>query len=214
MFLAKKIGILVLGTAVLCGVCSCKSDIKIKAKKDSCSITYGTVLGNALRDTVSAFSGGEEVAFDPSQFEEIFSESNLKNVSAKSETKDSIFLSADLDEEKLDFISKSNILSVGANGSSVTLTFSEENLSAMYESMPQTMQAYIDMFMAPSFSGEKMTDEEYLELVSSVYGDFVSDEIKKSVINFTLVNSRGKSTTYEVKLLDIINMKKELVLKI
>lgn len=214
MFLAKKIGILVLSAAVLCGVCSCKSDIKITAKKDSCSISYGTVLGNALRDTVSALSGGEEVIFAPAQFIEIFSESNLKNVSAKSETKDSIFLSAELDEEKQDFISQANILSVGPNGSSVTLSFSEEKLAAMYENMPQTMQSYIDMFMAPSFTGEKMTDEEYLELVSSVYGDFVSDEIKKSVINFTLENSRGKSASYEVKLLDIINLKKELVFKI
>ncbi|MBQ1949215.1 MAG: hypothetical protein II367_03540 [Treponema sp.] len=213
MFLTKKLGMLFLCIGLAAGFCSCKSEIKITAKKDSCAINYKTVLGAALWDTVSALSGGGEVLFDTAQFEEVFAESNLEKVRAVSETKDSLDLSAELSKDKSDFINLSEMLEISQNGNSMVLTFSEKNLSALYENMPQVMQSYIDMFMAPSFTGEKMTDEEYLELVSSVYGDVVSEEIKKSVVNFTLVNVRGKSSSYSVRLLEIINLKKELVFK-
>ena len=76
------------------------------------------------------------------------------------------------------------------------------------------MKSYIDMFMAPAFSDEEMSDDEYIDLVGSVYGEVVAEEIKNSKINLTLTKLDGKKQKYSVRLLDLINIKKDLVYKI
>lgn len=213
MFL-KKIVLLTLTAFMICGLISCKSDVKITAGKNSYSIYYSTLLGTALKETVAAFSDGGEVLFDTAQIEEVFSASALKNVSVESKIKDSLEIKAEPAADNSDFLSQAEIVTVSENGNSLALTFTSEKLAKLYENMPEVGQSYIDMFMAPAFTGEKMTDSEYLDLVASVYGQVVADEISKSEINFVLTNVRGKSKTFAIPLLDIINLKKELVLKI
>ena len=59
--------------------------------------------------------------------------------------------------------------------------------------MGQEDRTYLDLFMAPIFTGEKMTQAEYKELVASVYGQELADDMQKGKIVITLTVPDGKS---------------------
>ena len=198
--------------SVILFLTSCKSQIKITFSKNACTVKYSTKLGKALFDTFYAFAGETESEriFDTEQFKQIFSEGGLKNVSAESKVIDEISIQGDIDGNNGDFISGSSIIKSSNNGKIVEIEFSRNNLLKMYDNMPSIMRSYIDLFMAPVFTEEEMSNEEYLELISSVYGQILADEIKTSTIDFIVVLSDGKTKQFSLELIDLINIKTDI----
>lgn len=199
-------------SSVILFLTSCKSQIKITFSKNACTVKYSTKLGKALFDTFYAFAGEteSEKIFDTEQFKQIFSEGGLKNVSAESKVIDEISIQGDIDGNNGDFISGSSIIKSSNNGKNVEIEFSRNNLLKMYDNMPSIMRSYIDLFMAPVFTEEEMSDEEYLELISSVYGQILADEIKTSTVDFIVVLSDGKTKQFSLELIDLINIKTDI----
>lgn len=198
--------------SVILFLTSCKSQIKITFSKNACTVRYSTKLGKALFDTFYAFAGETESEriFDTEQFKQIFSEGGLKNISAESKVIDEISIQGDIDGNNGDFISGSSIIKSSNNGKNVEIEFSRNNLLKMYDNMPSIMRSYIDLFMAPVFTEEEMSNEEYLELISSVYGQILADEIKTSTIDFIVVLSDGKTKQFSLELIDLINIKTDI----
>lgn len=198
--------------SVILFLTSCKSQIKITFSKNACTVKYSTKLGKALFDTFYAFAGEteSEKIFDTEQFKQIFSEGGLKNVSAESKVIDEISIQGDIDGNNGDFISGASIIKSSNNGKNVEIEFSKNNLLKMYDNMPSIMRSYIDLFMAPVFTEEEMSNEEYLELISSVYGQILADEIKTSTVDFIVVMSDGKTKQFSLELIDLINIKTDI----
>lgn len=198
--------------SVILFLTSCKSQIKITFSKNACTVKYSTKLGKALFDTFYAFAGETESEriFDTEQFKQIFSEGGLKNVSAESKVIDEISIQGDIDGNNGDFISGSSIIKSSNNGKNVEIEFTRNNLLKMYDNMPSIMRSYIDLFMAPVFTEEEMSNEEYLELISSVYGQILEDEIKTSTVDFIVVLSDGKTKQFSLELIDLINIKTDI----
>ena len=198
--------------SVILFLTSCKSQIKITFSKNACTVKYSTKLGKALFDTFYAFAGETESEriFDTEQFKQIFSEGGLKNVSAESKVIDEISIQGDIDGNNGDFISGSSIIKSSNKGKIVEIEFSRNNLLKMYDNMPSIMRSYIDLFMAPVFTEEEMSNEEYLELISSVYGQILADEIKTSTVDFIVVLSDGKTKQFSLELIDLINIKTDI----
>ena len=198
--------------SVILFLTSCKSQIKITFSKNACTVRYSTKLGKALFDTFYAFAGETESEriFDTEQFKQIFSEGGLNNVSAESKVIDEISIQGDIDGNNGDFISGSSIIKSSNNGKNVEIEFSRNNLLKMYDNMPSIMRSYIDLFMAPVFTEEEMSNEEYLELISSVYGQILADEIKTSTVDFIVVLSDGKTKQFSLELIDLINIKTDI----
>lgn len=192
---------------------SCDCNLSVSETNSGYKISYSTVLGKALLDTVGAVSDdGSEVIFSAEEIQKVFAETGMRNVRSESVKAESLLIEAETSEKKDDFVSAAGL--VKGDRKSYSLLFSRETLSAMYDGMPSMMKSYIDLFMSPSFSGEEMTDDEYVDLISSVYGDVVAEEIKDSKINLTLSKLDGRKQRYTIRLLDLINIKKELVYKI
>lgn len=198
--------------SVILFLTSCKSQMKITFSKNACTVKYSTKLGKALFDTFYAFAGEteSEKIFDTEQFKQIFSEGGLKNVSAESKVIDEISIQGDIDGNNGDFISGSSIIKSSNNGKNVEIEFSRNNLLKMYDNMPSIMRSYIDLFMAPVFTEEEMSNEEYLELISSVYGQILAEEIKTSTVDFIVVLSDGKTKQFSLELIDLINIKTDI----
>ena len=91
----------------------------------------------------------------------------------------------------------------------VDIIFSEdtrETLKFFYNNSSQDIQNIIDMLMSPTFTDDEMTDEEYLDLISSVYGQKLADEISSSTIKFVLESPSGKVSRHTVSLLTLLNL--------
>ncbi len=153
---------------------------------------------NAFQDTSSSFFDAEQIRLSMSQagFENV-------NASANADNSFSVgFSLPDLQDAKEPHVagkgksnpfSASGIFNRGQDGKPY-LEISSEKLQSLYEKLPSEIQSYLDMLIAPSFTGEKMPDEEYLDLLASVYGQNLADEIKNSKINFVFVEKNADST--------------------
>lgn len=163
---------------------------------------------NAPQDTKSpqAKSNAQNAAntfFDAEQIKFSMSQAGFENVNASADKDNSFsvgFSLADFSDAnessgkvKSNPLSSSGIFNRGQDGKPY-LEISSEKLLSLYEKLPFEIQSYLDMLMAPSFTGEKMSDEEYLDLLASVYGQSLADEIKNSKINFVFVKTNANST--------------------
>ena len=92
----------------------------------------------------------------------------------------------------------------------ISIKVSKKNLLKFYDELPEELQAYLDMFMSPVFTGEEMTDAEYMELISEVYGQELADEFSDATIKIAVESPAGNKK-YLIKLIDILNIKNELI---
>ena len=86
----------------------------------------------------------------------------------------------------------------------------KKTLKNFYEICPYEFQSYIDLFMAPAFSDEEMTTEEYVDLVASVYGQELADEVLSSKLRITF-QKNNKTVTKEINLVDLFNISSSIV---
>ncbi|MCA1950714.1 MAG: hypothetical protein LDL24_09085 [Treponema sp.] len=125
------------------------------------------------------------------------------------------------DSEKLSrrfpFISQK----LGSGESVLTFTVSRESAPQLLSLFTQDVRDYLDALMAPVVSGEKLTNAEYLALVTSVYGKTIAQEIESSrltldiqvpgkiakVIGGTAAESRA---SFSIPLLDLLVLQKTL----
>ena len=73
----------------------------------------------------------------------------------------------------------------------LVVTLSPESLQNISKTLGEETRSFLDLFMAPVITGEKMTDEEYLDLLESVYGKEITNDIKKASIKFTMTVPDG-----------------------
>lgn len=75
---------------------------------------------------------------------------------------------------------------------SLTLNLSPATLRALYASMDEQTKSYVDLFMAPVFTGEQMSGDEYTALIASLYGRALADEIAGASMDITLTAPKGE----------------------
>ncbi len=107
---------------------------------------------------------------------------------------------------------------------SMTLTLSPDTMRTLYDSMDDQTRGYVDLFMAPAFTGETMTGEEYVALIGSVYGKDMADEIASAQMDLTLTAPKGctisscsledaklsgRRARFSIPLLDLLVMNEE-----
>ena len=96
--------------------------------------------------------------------------------------------------------------------------------------MPASMNDYIDLLMAPAFTGETMTQAEYIDVVRSAYGKTIAAELLKS--DFTIAvhcpntvkqakidepgssSSAGNEATFRIPLAALLAMEKPIQAKV
>ena len=103
-------------------------------------------------------------------------------------------------------------MSYSAADKIVSLILSAELLHALYAKMPDDFQSYMDLFMAPVFTGEDMSDADYLDLVTTVYGQPLVDELKNASVKITVISPTSKKTE-RIPLLKIMNLKEKVVIR-
>ncbi|WP_304226101.1 hypothetical protein [Gracilinema caldarium] len=110
---------------------------------------------------------------------------------------------------------------LGSGESVLTFTVSRESAPQLLSLFTQDVRDYLDALMAPVLSGEKLTNAEYLALVTSVYGKTIAQEIESSrlaldiqvpgkitkVIGGTAAESRA---SFSIPLLDLLVLQKTL----
>lgn len=192
---------------------SCGVQISLKSSDFGAEFNLSIDIGNAFLETVSSVLGIENgsvfALFNGEELRGVLSEANFYDVSVQFEAERKIKISGKFNWNSNNPLVLSKIVNPLQNGA-IQLIFSAENLQTLYALLPRDFKNYLDMFMAPSFTGEKMNDDEYMDLLASVYGDGLVEELKSAMITVTVLNSGSKPTEKKLPLLKILNIIEEL----
>jgi len=107
------------------------------------------------------------------------------------------------------------------------ITLSREVLAASLELMPPDTADYIELLMAPVFTGEELAPDEYRELVAAAYGKTIAAELAASIFTLSLscpaavtaaeatkpaqVKTAGKTANVTIALADLLTLSSPII---
>lgn len=183
---------------VLFALSGCSASISIQAKPDrSSAVQFSMDLGQTLADTIAVMGGGESLFSGSmlSQIQQSFEGSDIRDarVSAPSGRELSVAGSIKPPEDQkavtVNNIKAANFITCTAK--SLTVILSPGTVKQLTALLPEESKNYLDLFMAPIFTGETMTTAEYRDLIAAVYGEDIAAELEKSVVQMTLAPPPG-----------------------
>lgn len=193
----------------------CTASVEVHAGSDkSTAVQYSASFGSAFIHTMQSLSDNPSAPlFDADTIASQLRGSGMQNARVKTPTGTSLAVSASIPSDSKNAVSSSGLVTYDNNSNKMTLTLSPSALTALYTSLPETMQSYIDLFMAPAFSGESMTADDYIELVASVYGRPLADEVAAAQVSISLYPPAGTGTEKKISvpLTDILTAQNPLV---
>lgn len=66
------------------------------------------------------------------------------------------------------------------------LRITPENIAAFLETLPQESRDFVDMLMAPLFTGDSIGPAEYEELIGTAYGKKIAEELRNAAFTLTI----------------------------
>ncbi len=201
-----------LGFSALFVFASCTNEIEIKQTNHGTYLKYKILAGTAFTKTITSITGEEESQiFNRTDITKMFEQTGLEEVKVVTIENNGFMCSAKLSQDKKDMISKSGI--VYDEPKKLAIALSQPRLTDLYDNLSSELANYIDLFMAPSFTGETMTNDEYLDLLSSVYGEELTTELKKAKVKVSLVTLEGTSKKFSVDLINLLNLTGTLIME-
>jgi len=188
----------------------CNTEIKVKLNKDnSVDVKFSAGAGEAFTKMLMS-STGNNGAIDEQQVTYELVKAGFDNVkvivSGKSDVKISL-----TDTKCTSYLFTSGILSVDKGA--LCLKLNRNTLKDYYDSADEQTVTVLDLFLAPVFNDEEMTEEEYLEMVSTFYGENASKEIRNSIIKIEFENSNGEVSNFRIPLAQLLCGENSVIFK-
>ena len=197
----KKICILAFSFVMFFTLSSCSAKINLRVQKDgSVDVSFNGGAGAAFTKMILAATGGEE-AFNIDEIASELSKNGFSDVTAFSKGISEVILNFK-DRRKSSFLFGAGILEMKNN--QLLLNLNRQSLKAFYESADENLQMILDLFLAPVFNDEQMTQEEYLEMLGTFYGSAAAKEVQESKVEFVIQNPNGEKINYSYSLAQIL----------
>ena len=171
----------------------CSTAINASLEKDfSGTIGLHTAVSNTVTSLTSSFFGTNEDLgiFDLEQIRSSLEDSGLKVTGLSCPTANSLAVFASTEDFSKILPENNNFIKFSQNDavSTMTLLLSPQNIQKVVSLMPDETAIYTDLLVAPVFTGEEMTQEDYIELIAIAYGGQAAAELAASEIKlkFTL----------------------------
>lgn len=190
----------------------CTNDLYLKVNKDgSVDVKYSTSAGTALAEMLEGFVSSTDSGelFNPDDISKDFTACGFNNVKV-AKIGNNGFTSTMSDNSHKSPLFSSGILTI--KGSSAVIKISPKQLFDFYNDSDQQTQMLLDMVLAPVFNDEEMSEAEYIETVSSVYGVSVGNEIKSSKVNIVLEDSNGKKISKTIPLIKLLTLEETILI--
>ena len=190
---------------VLFAVSGCSGKLSVQAKSDmGADIQFSASVGQVISSTLSSlsssiaggkYSGGSQNLFSATEIKKAFNGSDFTDVTVTTPSSDSLNMSASIPSASKQTHATGGIRAsdiVNCTSNKMVLQFSPTSLQKLSADLPKDTKTYLDLFMAPVFTGEKMDKSEYKMLIASIYGDQIASELDKAQINVSLSCPKGK----------------------
>lgn len=175
---------------------SCETKICVKATKDgkaefNFKVQLGTILTETIETLALEFETESTDVFDQEKINDFLIQSDLKKTEVLVEDKTSLYLNAEIpaiENQKMVTESGSYKISdfIYCSSNELSLKINPDVFQEIVLSMPEETQYYLDLLMAPVLTNEKISTEEYIDLVATIYGEPLAAEVKVSTVKVEL----------------------------
>ena len=143
------------------------------------------------------------VIFDTKEIEYEMGTNGFSNIKAVSKKGTDLTVSM-TDKNRKSALFTSGVVSI-ENGK-LSASLSPQNLVKFYKSADSQTVMFLDMLLAPVFNDEKMSQEEYSEVLEAFYGEEIAKEMKDSRFRITLKNPDGTQTVQSILFIKILTL--------
>ena len=185
----------------------CTSDIELELKKNgNVDVSFNGTAGKAFAALINTAVSGDAsspVVFDTKEIEYEMSGNGFSNVKAVSKNGTSLSVTM-TDKDGKSALFTSGVISIENNKLNACL--SPKELVAFYNSTDSQTTMFLDMLLSPVLNDELMTEEEYLELLASFYGEDIAQEIKEGTFRITLKNPDGTKVIKAIPFVKLLTL--------
>ena len=186
---------------------SCTTEVTLSVQKDdSVEIHFEGGAGDAFTKMISSAAGvgmnsdGSNVV-DTEAVSYELAKAGFSNVKVEQKAGGLVLINMS-DKKSSSYIFTSEIIKSEKGKLSAAIT--RKSLEDFYNSADEQTRMTLDLFLAPVFNNETMSEAEYLEMLGSFYGDGAADEVSKSVVKINLISKDGSKQTLKYPLSQIL----------
>lgn len=224
-----KIKILLLSVISFVIFTSCAPTVSVNLNKDnSGTISFSTTTSNNMEKAIRSMTGSDEKQplFNEKSIRNSVKASGLEVQSISFPTNTSIDLTMKVKDITNALPNEKNFITVNAAQKKLSIKVNPAIAKKTLKLMPSDTIDFVDLLMAPIFSDEVMNEKEYADLVSSMYGPNIANELRdanmKIIVNlpynikdfaisdnmFGKCTINGKKATFTVPLNRILSLNK------
>ena len=195
-------------TSVFFLFASCTSEVTLTLQKDdSLDIRFEGGAGEAFAKMINSAAGmsgadasgasdsSSEPLIDADAVSFELAKAGFSNVKVEQKKGGAVAISMS-DKNLSSYIFTSKILK--AEKGRLVPSLSRKSLEDFYAASDEQTRMILDLFLAPVFNNEEMSEEEYLEMVGAFYGDAASKEVGLSFVKINLISKDGTKETLNI----------------
>ena len=186
---------------------SCTTEVTLSVQKDdSVEIHFEGGAGDVFTKMISSAAGvgmnsdGSNVV-DTEAVSYELAKAGFSNVKVEQKAGGLVLINMS-DKKSSSYIFTSGIIKSEKGKLSAAIT--RKSLEDFYNSADEQSRMTLDLFLAPVFNNETMSEAEYLEMLGSFYGNGAADEVSKSVVKINLISKDGSKQTLKYPLSQIL----------
>ncbi len=182
---------------------SCTTEVTLTLQKDdSVDIRFDGGAGQAFTKMISSAAGlGEGLLIDTDSVSYELAKAGFSGVKVNQNKGGAVTITMS-DKKQSSYIFSSKI--VKAEKGRLKAAITRKSLEDFYNASDEQTRMILDLFLAPVFNNEEMTEAEYLEMVGAFYGDAAAKEIGQSFVKINLISKDGTKETLNLPLSQLL----------
>lgn len=167
---------------------SCTTSVALDARTDkSGSVAMQTKLSPSVQTLIASLAGAEstEELFDAAQIRASLKAAGFAVTGLKFPSKSALTVTAETKNITTMLRGSKDFITVtSSNGiNDMRIKLSPENVRKAVAVMPEDTALYIELLIAPVFTGEVMSAQEYTDLIAIAYGEKIAQDLLKARVN-------------------------------
>lgn len=184
---------------------SCTTEITLTLKADdSVDIQFEGGAGAAFTKMILSASGTETPGIDTQAVSYELAKAGFENVKAKAQNSNVSISMSDKKHSSYIFTSGIVKLSDDKKHESLKTQITRKSLEDFYNSADEQTRMILDLFLSPVFNNDYMSEEEYLEMLASFYGEPAAKEVQDSFVKIILIGKNGKKEEQNLPLVQLL----------
>ena len=186
---------------------SCTAEVTLTLKNDdSVEISFEGGAGEAFTRMISSAAGvnggaAGDYLVDADAVSYELARAGFSDVKVNQKKGGSVNISV-IDKKQTSYIFSSKIAK--AESGKLKPYITRKSLEDFYEASDEQTRTILDLFLAPVFNGEEMSEDEYIEMVGSFYGDGAANEVSTSLVKINLIAKDGSKETLNIPLTQLL----------